>query len=78
MIGKGRRTNASDNPLLFSKFKDSSGIGGEGRSIKQYIQNDIGVNECFHFRYFASRSSRISSRLISPREVCNTHKANIA
>jgi hypothetical protein len=41
-------------------------MSGERGSVKQYIQNNIGVNKYFHLRCLASLSSRICSRVISP------------
>ena len=56
----------SDNKLI-CELENYKRILIKRMPFQKYIQNNICVNQNFHFKYFFSRSSRISSRLISPR-----------
>ncbi|MDR2662247.1 MAG: hypothetical protein LBC31_04540 [Treponema sp.] len=53
-------------PSMFKKFKDRPGLIKKGLAMKQHIQDDVGIDQNFHFRYLLNRSERSSSRLMSP------------
>ena len=65
-IGYGRSGQTPFNNFLISKLEYLKKILIKRRTLQKHVQNDIGIYQNIHFRYFTSLSSRICSRLISP------------
>ena len=66
-ISYGYSGYKSSNVIGFNNIKNRPGIRVKIAPEKYHIQQDIGIDKDFHFRCFASRSLRISSRLRSPK-----------
>jgi hypothetical protein len=68
------RTVGEDNAVNVQDFdhrieltrENEKRVFGKRMTLKENVQNDIGVNKNFHSRYFANLLSRICSRVISP------------
>jgi hypothetical protein len=65
-IGYGSGGQKAADAFQISKLKNEKRVFGKRITLKENVQNDIGVNKNFYSRYFASLSSRICSRVISP------------
>jgi len=64
---KSRRTQALDGGAFIIGFISCNDMRNTRLAFHEHVQNNIGVNKDFHFKYVsASRSSRISSMLMSP------------
>jgi hypothetical protein len=66
-VGYGRSGQTSIDAFPVNKLEYPERVLIKRRPPQKHIQNDIGINKSVHFRYLASLSERISSRLISPR-----------